>query len=79
MTAPKMDFVSYLLSSPKVDDFDRAGQGHGARRGFGIVPAGYLLDTNVVSETIKPRPDTGVLAFLAGIRPFLVCVSALTN
>ncbi|WP_337844461.1 type II toxin-antitoxin system VapC family toxin [Thermus sp.] len=25
----------------------------------------YLLDTNVVSETAKPRPDPGVLAWLA--------------
>jgi toxin FitB len=42
------------------------------------VAAGYLLDTNVISETIKPHADTDVLAFLAEIRPFLVCVSALT-
>jgi toxin FitB len=26
---------------------------------------GYLLDTNVISETIKPSPDAAVAAFLA--------------
>ncbi len=25
----------------------------------------FLLDTNVVSEWTKPRPDTGVVAWLA--------------
>lgn len=42
------------------------------------MPAGYLLDTNVISETIKSRADAHVLAFLSEIRPSLVCVSALT-
>lgn len=29
------------------------------------VMAGYLLDTNVISETRKVRPDRGVMAFLS--------------
>lgn len=29
---------------------------------------GYLLDTNVVSEAVKPRPHPGVLSFLTAIR-----------
>jgi toxin FitB len=29
------------------------------------VATGYLLDTNVISETRKKRPDSGVMAFLA--------------
>jgi toxin FitB len=29
------------------------------------VPAGYLLDTNLISETRKLRADAGVMAFLA--------------
>ncbi len=27
--------------------------------------SGFLIDTNVISEVMKPRPDKGVLAFLA--------------
>lgn len=38
----------------------------------------YLLDTNVVSEWVKPRPDPGVVAWLAEIdedRAFLSVVT----
>lgn len=38
----------------------------------------YLLDTNVVSETAKPRPDPGVLAWLAHHRVEEAYLSALT-
>jgi toxin FitB len=27
----------------------------------------YLLDTNVISEWIKPRPDAGVVAWLGAV------------
>jgi predicted nucleic acid-binding protein len=30
-----------------------------------IAPRGYLLDTNVISETRRVRPDSGVLGFLS--------------
>lgn len=39
---------------------------------------GYLLDTNVVSETRKQRPYQGVLDFLAGAETSRLFVSALT-
>jgi predicted nucleic acid-binding protein len=38
----------------------------------------YLLDTNVVSETRKPRPDPGVIAFLQATEPDSVFISVLT-
>jgi len=31
-----------------------------------IVAGGFLLDTNVISETRKTRADMGVIAFLSG-------------
>lgn len=31
---------------------------------FEVEPAGYLLDTNAVSEWIKPRPDPGLMQWL---------------
>lgn len=31
---------------------------------FEVEPAGYLLDTNAVSEWIKPRPDPGLIGWL---------------
>jgi toxin FitB len=40
--------------------------------------AGYLLDTNVVSETRKRRPHQGVLDFLATAETDQLFVSALT-
>ena len=38
----------------------------------------YLLDTNVISEIRKPRPNQGVLDFLATASPASVFLSALT-
>ena len=38
----------------------------------------YLLDTNFVSETRKPRPDPGVLAFLQTEDPNSGFISVLT-
>jgi predicted nucleic acid-binding protein len=38
----------------------------------------YLLDTNFVSETRKPRPDLGVLAFLKSYDPNSAFISVLT-
>jgi predicted nucleic acid-binding protein len=42
------------------------------------VPTGYLLDTKVVSETRKPRPDHGVAAFLIETSPVRTFISVLT-
>lgn len=42
------------------------------------LPIGYLLDTNVVSETRKRRPYSGVLDFLATTEAEQLFVSALT-
>lgn len=38
----------------------------------------YLLDTNVLSETRKPKPDPGVIAFLQAADPSSVFLSVLT-
>jgi toxin FitB len=38
----------------------------------------YLLDTNFVSETRKPRPDLGVLSFLKSNDPNSAFISVLT-
>ena len=38
----------------------------------------YLLDTNVVSEWVKPRPDPGVVSWLAGIDEDQVFISVCT-
>ena len=40
--------------------------------------AGYLLDTNVVSETRKKHPDSGVTAFLAAADSAGLFLSVLT-
>jgi predicted nucleic acid-binding protein len=42
------------------------------------VPGGYLLDTNVVSETRKTRADSGVTAFLAAAEATGLYLSVLT-
>lgn len=39
---------------------------------------GFLLDTNVVSEARRPRPDANVARFLLSIRERHVCLSVLT-
>jgi predicted nucleic acid-binding protein len=38
----------------------------------------YLLDTNIISETWKPRANQGVIAFLQSAEPSSVFVSVLT-
>jgi predicted nucleic acid-binding protein len=38
----------------------------------------YLLDTNVVSETRKKQPETGVLAFLQAVDSSMLYLSVLT-
>jgi toxin FitB len=38
----------------------------------------YLLDTNVVSEWVKPRPDPNVVRWLADIDEDRVCLSVIT-
>ena len=38
----------------------------------------FLLDTNVVSELRKPKPQGGVLAWIAGLREDQVYISAVT-
>lgn len=38
----------------------------------------FLLDTNVVSEWTKPRPDTGVMAWLADADEDRVFISVIT-
>jgi predicted nucleic acid-binding protein len=38
----------------------------------------FLLDTNVLSEVRKPRPDDRVMAFLESVEPDDLFVSALT-
>jgi toxin FitB len=42
------------------------------------VPAGYLLDTNLISETRKLRADAGVMAFLAAADSTGLFLSVLT-
>ena len=39
---------------------------------------GYLLDTNIVSETRKSRADSGVIAFLSATDPAGLFLSVLT-
>jgi predicted nucleic acid-binding protein len=41
-------------------------------------PVSYLLDTNVLSETRKPKPDLGVIAFLQSASPLSVFISVLS-
>ncbi len=38
----------------------------------------FLLDTNVVSEWVKPRPDAGVVAWLAEVDEDRVFISVVT-
>lgn len=39
---------------------------------------GHLLDTNIISESRKVRPDPGVIAFLASARSEELFISVLT-
>lgn len=43
-----------------------------------IQAAGYVLDTNVVSETRRPQPHAGVVEFLGLVNPDLLFLSVLT-
>jgi hypothetical protein len=38
----------------------------------------YLLDTNIISELRRPRPHAGLIAWLSGIAPDRVFISAVT-
>ena len=38
----------------------------------------YLLDTNVVSEWVKPRPDSNVIRWFASVDEDTVCLSVIT-
>lgn len=39
---------------------------------------GFLLDTNVISELIKPRPDGNVVRWISGMDEALLFLSVLT-
>jgi toxin FitB len=43
-----------------------------------MAPNGYLLDTNVISETRRIRPDSGVIAFLSAADAAGLFLSVLT-
>ena len=38
----------------------------------------YLLDTNVISEPMKARPNGGVVAWLSGLDEDEACISVVT-
>jgi toxin FitB len=38
----------------------------------------YLLDTNILSELRRPRPHAGLLAWLSGVAPDQLFISAVT-
>src|SRR5436305_12936712 len=40
--------------------------------------SGFLLDTNVISEAVKARPEPRVASWIAGVDEHLVYVSVLT-
>ena len=40
--------------------------------------SGFLLDTNVISELIKPRPDPTVTRWIDATDESLLCLSVLT-
>ncbi|HEX6718217.1 MAG TPA: type II toxin-antitoxin system VapC family toxin [Pyrinomonadaceae bacterium] len=40
--------------------------------------SGFLLDTNVISELVKPRPDANVTAWIEGTDESLLYLSVLT-
>jgi len=40
--------------------------------------ARFLLDTNVLSELVKPRPDRHVLRWINATSPLELCISVLT-
>lgn len=38
----------------------------------------FLLDTNVLSEAVRPEPDSGLVAWLEGQSALDLCISVLT-
>ena len=40
--------------------------------------SGFLLDTNIISELVKPRPESGVTAWIEGTDESLLYLSVLT-
>jgi predicted nucleic acid-binding protein len=38
----------------------------------------FLLDTNVISESVRPRPDRSVIEWLAAVGEDDVCISVIT-
>ena len=38
----------------------------------------YLLDTNVVSQSSKPKPSANILAWLRSVDDHELCISAMT-
>ncbi len=40
--------------------------------------SGFLLDTNVISEIVKPSPNSGVLQWIESTDESLLCLSVLT-
>jgi len=42
------------------------------------MPSGYLLDTNVISELMKPRPARGVAEWIEGTPEELLYLSVIT-
>ena len=38
----------------------------------------YLLDTNIISELRRPRPHAGLIAWLSGVTPDQLFISAVT-
>ena len=39
---------------------------------------GYLIDTNVISEFIKPRPDSNVRLWFEDVLPEIIFASVIT-
>jgi len=40
--------------------------------------SGFLLDTNVISELVKPKPDPAVTGWIDATDESLLCLSVLT-
>ncbi len=77
--------VEVLLSGPKLDDDDpffaaleRDRNDTGRPPRSVSQPGGYLLDTNVISEPSKRRPNESVLNFIDRTPPKLLYISVLT-
>jgi len=44
----------------------------------GVIKMRYLIDTNVISELIKPAPDKQVLGWFSAVSDRDICISVLT-